>query len=273
MLISYLIRDLDSRLSWWLVFITAHLLLIFYFAKVHPLIFKKRTYSDTRAIVFSLIGVGLGQAYNRQLVKSLVFFVIFALMIIIGQQNPDSKYIMWAAFGLYIVFIIDAARGTKKAARTAIIDGRMKEVEKKAKAILQYKEMAHEFAVDTNILMHEPDLLLYLLETSDFRLFMSMVVFSELDGLKKNDDIVTRTKAQTAFDVIEEFQRRGKLKLLQVPKNDEIRKFGLGSSPDEKIIGTYLWEKVRNYPNLMFISNDKGARILARNAGMPIVEF
>lgn len=255
------------------MFIFVHLLLIVYFVKVHPLIFKKRTFNDTRALVLSLIGVGLGQAYNRQLAKSLVFFAVFSIMIFYYQLNRDSSPAMWITFGLYILFAVEARYGTKKAARTAIIDSRNKEVEKKAKAILQYKEMNHEFAVDTNVFMHEPDLLLYLLAKSNLRLYMSMVVFSELDGLKKSDNVVTRTQAQTAFDVIEAFQRRGNLELLQVPKSDEIRKFGLGSSPDEKIIGTYLWAREHNHPNLVFISNDKGARILARNAGMPIVEF
>lgn len=155
------------------------------------------------------------------------------------------KYI---AFGLLFLSAIEAGRSTKKAARTAVIDKRRKEIEKKAKVILDYKNMNHEFAVDTNILMHEPDMLLYLLAKSNLRLFMSMVVFTELDGLKKSENVVTRTQAQTAFDVIEEFQRRGNLHLLQVPKNDELRKYGLGSSPDEKIIGTYLWERERNHP-------------------------
>lgn len=187
---------------------------------------------------------------------------------IVGRDSVSTL-----VFVLFVLSAIEAGRSTKKAARQAVIDSRRKEVEKKAKAILHVKEMDYEFAVDTNILMHEPDLLLYLLEKSDLRLFMSMVVFTELDGLKKSENVVTRTQAQTAFDVIEEFQRRGKLELLQVPTNDELRKYGLGSSPDEKIIGTYMWARERHHPNLIFISNDKGARILARNAGMPIVEF
>lgn len=274
MLIPYLMKDIDSPVSWWFIYISVHLLLILYFVKVHPFIFKNRAFNDVRAFALGVVGVGLGQAYNGQLVKSIVFFTAFSILIFYGQViDPNSDVVKYIAFGLLFLSAIEAGRSTKKAARTAVIDKRRKEVEKKAKVILDYKNMNHEFAVDTNILMHEPDMLLYLLAKSNLRLFMSMVVFTELDGLKKSENVVTRTQAQTAFDVIEEFQRRGNLQLLQVPKNDELRKYGLGSSPDEKIIGTYLWERERNHPSLLFISNDKGARILARNAGMPIVEF
>lgn len=61
--------------------------------------------------------------------------------------------------------------------------------------------------------------------------------------------------------------------ILKTPKTVEIRKYGLGGSPDEKIIGTYLHELKNGQETLMFLSNDKGARILARNAGMPVVEM
>lgn len=272
--IAYFIKDMDDRLVWWLTFLASHLILYFYFAKVHRFIFRKSGFSDTMAIVLGIFGVGLGQAYNRQLKKALIFLGIFSAFVAYGHFiDPSQNYSKIIAFVLYILYIIEAARGTKKAARNQIVDNRRKEVEQKAKTILQYKESDHEFAVDTNILMHEPDLLLYLLEKAGFKLYMSMMVFSELDGLKKSDDIVTRTQAQTAFDVIEEFQRHNKLKLLKTPKTDQIRKYGLGGSPDEKIIGTYMLEREKNHPKLMFISNDKGARILARNAGIPIVEF
>lgn len=40
-----------------------------------------------------------------------------------------------------------------------------------------------------------------------------------------------------------------------------------------KIIGTYLREIDKGKESLMFLSNDKGARIIARNVGMLIVEI
>lgn len=82
-----------------------------------------------------------------------------------------------------------------------------------------------------------------------------------LNGIKKNNSSLTRHKAQVAFDVIEAFQRKRKLHILKTPKTAAIRKFGLSGSPDEKIIGTYLKER------------EKGARIIARNVGMPVVEI
>ncbi|MEI3614109.1 hypothetical protein [Pseudogracilibacillus sp. SO30301A] len=72
---------------------------------------------------------------------------------------------------------------------------------------------------------------------------------------------------------MEEFQWRKKLYILKTPKTDDIRKFGLDSSTDEKIIETYLRELKNGRANLMFLSNDKGTRIIARNIGMAVVEL
>lgn len=59
---------------------------------------------------------------------------------------------------------------------------------------------------------------------------------------------------------------------MKTTKTDEIRKYGLSGSHDEKIIGTYMLEREK-HPKFIFISNDKETRIFAHNAGMPIVEF
>lgn len=77
MLIPYLMKDIDSPVSWWFIYISVHLLLILYFVKVHPFIFKNRAFNDVRAFALGVVGVGLGQAYNGQLVKSIVFFYCF----------------------------------------------------------------------------------------------------------------------------------------------------------------------------------------------------
>lgn len=270
--IGFALKEYTDESFWWPAFIAIHLILMFYFAKVHKFIFRIQNYSGTTSLVLSLIGPGIGQAYNRQFIKGIIYFGLFIVFIFFVKAFPEyDNYYAWIFVGYYILIIFDAVNGTSKAARNAVVQKRTKEVQKKAKKLLEYQD--HEFGVDTNILMHEPDLLVYMLEKDGLELYMSMMVFNELDGLKKSENVVTRTQAQTAFDVIEEFQRRSKLHILKTPKTDDIRKYGLGGSPDEKIIGTYLREREGKHPKLMFISNDKGARILARNAGMPIVEF
>ena len=62
-------------MKFWFAFIILHLVGIFYFWKVHKLIFKKKRQSGGFAGAISFIGMGFGQAYNLQIKKSLCFFL------------------------------------------------------------------------------------------------------------------------------------------------------------------------------------------------------
>ncbi|WP_040758424.1 PIN domain-containing protein [Sporosarcina newyorkensis] len=147
-----------------------------------------------------------------------------------------------------------------------------KQLQQRAELLTTYHENNHQFAVDTNILMHDADLLIHLLSTNQIKLIVSSQVFKELDGLKTNKEKLTRMRAQLAFDVIEAYQRKGLLKLVQVPSYEKLQKLALSTSADEKIIATYLNEFKNGATSLLFLSNDKGARIIARNVGMPVAE-
>jgi len=148
-----------------------------------------------------------------------------------------------------------------------------RELKEKVDKILQYQTDGFDFVVDTNILMHESELLIYLLEDESFEFTISIIVFNELDGLKKNDKLVTRKQAQVAFDIIEDYQCEGLLTILSEPESEVLRSYGLGWSPDDRIIGTYLSEFKNSRPNVIFLSNDKGARIIARNVGLPVANM
>lgn len=257
-----------------LVFLGVPIVGALYFGYVHRFIFKNRERSHGAAFVSGLIATGLGQAYNGQVIKAAIFFAIqFIIIMAVNIKDTVSDTVVWIFIIFYIFTLIDAWRNVYKAERKTLVDRRMKEVKQKADIILQHKKTGKEFGVDTNILMHEPDLLVYMLDNYSLDLYMSMMVFNELDGLKNSSNRETRYNAQLAFDVIEAFQQRGKLHLLKTPKTVDIRKYSLSGSPDEKIIGTYLRERDNGKANLMFLSNDKGARILARNAGLPVVEL
>lgn len=204
-----------------------------------------------------------------------MFFVVFLAGVIVGGLTGllDENWFILIILGMLVIGLIDAYRNAYTAEYRARYDERMQDIAEQAKFIQQYQEKGHEIAVDTNILMHDSALFIYLLEQFAMNLHMSMMVFNELDGLKKGENPETRQRAQFAFDVIEEFQRADKLHMIKTPRTDEIRKYGLSGSPDEKIIGTYLREIEKGKEKLLFLSNDKGARIIARNAGMPIVEI
>lgn len=273
--IGYLIESYKDQFGTWLLyFIALHTLGILYFWKIHPKLFRSRPIG-LRAIILSGIGMGFGQAYNRQLIKAVFFAAIIPVLVIV---HKSGLYFDKSTYGTVVAVVVllclaDAGIFASSGKRRVTRMERSRDVMKKAELIKRYRQKDHEFAVDTNILMHEPDLLVHLMEKENFKLNMSMVVFGELDGLKKNDNPYVRQKAQLAFDIIEEYQRRGLLNMLRAPKTDEIRKYGLGGSPDEKIVGTYLKELHNGRPNLIFLSNDKGARIIARNVGMPVAEI
>ncbi|HLS66960.1 MAG TPA: PIN domain-containing protein [Pseudogracilibacillus sp.] len=267
-------KVVDETTNSLLVFFGIPLIGFLYFGYVHRLIFKNRGRTHGAAFISGLVATGLGQAYNGQVIKAVIFFAIqFGIIIVANMGDTVSDTFIWVFIIFYIFTLIDAWRNVYKAERKTLVDRRMKVVKQKADVILQHKKAEKEFGVDTNILMHEPDLLVYLLDNHSLDLYMSMMVFNELDGLKNSSNRETRYNAQLAFDVIEAFQQRGKLHLLKTPKTVDIRKYSLSGSPDEKIIGTYLRERENGRANLMFLSNDKGARILARNAGLPVVEL
>lgn len=273
--ISYLLKDYTEQFGLWITYYALiHAAGIFYFWKIHHKLFKSRPIG-LRAVILSLIGFGFGQAYNRQLVKAVIFAALIPITIFIQRNGLffEENTIKNITVVAILLCLVDAGISAISGKRRAERQYRNKEVMKKAELVKKYSQGDHQFGVDTNILMHEPDLLVYLMEKENFNLNMSMMVFSELDGLKKNDNPITRKKAQLAFDIIEEFQQRGQLKMLKTPKTDDIRKYGLGGSPDEKIIGTYLRERDNGMPNLVFLSNDKGARIIARNVGMPVADI
>ena len=260
--------------------IAIHIMGVYYLYVLHPKAFIQKP-TKIKSFLFALMGIGFGQAYNRQIKKAIAFLSMYPLILLIAglfiwtKKEITDEIGDFAAIAILILIIvsaIDAVISARKASKIVINELRTKEVNKKRDYLFTYIEKGYSFALDTNILIHEPDLIVSLLNNKNGTINLSKIVFQELDGLKKNSDPVTRKRAQLSFDIIEEYQRQGALKLIEGAKSDEIRQFGLGSTPDERIIGTYI--KAQNQgQKLLFISNDKGARIIARNIGLPVAEI
>ena len=259
---------MDSTVTIWSLASALTILFMLYFGLVHWRIFKSWDRSGIFAVILGIVGVGLGQAYNRRMIKGFIFYIIFVIILYTGIFVFDNDEVFkWVFFLFYLFTLFEASRDVKKAE----IKYHHDDVRAKAKELLKYRDQGFEFAVDTNVLMHDIDVFTYLLEKKSIDLYVSMMVFRELDGLKKSENPETRKNAQRAFDCIEEFQQEGKLHLLKLPKKDEIKQYGLSGSPDDIIIGTYLREIKQEGRNLLSISNDKGARIIARTVDLPLV--
>lgn len=110
MVIFYLMQTfLDSPVIYWFGVIGLHLLLIGYFGFIHGKMIKQPRQDKRFAIAINLVGIGAGQAYNRRLIKALVFFILVMASVIITRINLIEENIMlWVTIGIYIVAVIDS---------------------------------------------------------------------------------------------------------------------------------------------------------------------
>lgn len=245
-----------------------------YFMWLHPKITKGKL-DGGMASFLSFVSIGVGQAYNRQIVKSILFIALYLVLftnIIKEGENSSGWAMFFVLLVLPVLSMIDANYSSRRMNKRLAKKQQKKQLQQRAGLLAAYHENNHQFAVDTNILMHDADLLIHLLGTKQIKLIVSSQVFKELDRLKTNREKLTRMRAQLAFDVIEAYQRKGLLELIQVPSYEKLQRLALSTSADEKIIATYLHEFKNGASNLLFLSNDKGARIIARNVGMPVAE-
>ena len=274
--IAWLVSEVfnqNNRLVWFILYIFISALFILYLWGIHPKIFRSKP-TGGKSVLFSLVGFGLGQIYNRQLVKGVIFLVVtlISLGVLTVMENVNENTATGIVVGLILVMAFDAGIGARSARLNVMVMKRKGEVKKKVTQILQYRSEGYELGLDTNFFMHEPDLLVELLSAHQFKIYVSMQVFKELDGLKKSEDPVTRKQAQVAFDVCEAYQKQQRLVLVDIPDHKYLQQAGLHNSPDEKIIGSYLKE-TKQTGKIIFLSNDKGARIIARNVGMPVADI
>lgn len=135
--------------------------------------------------------------------------------------------------------------------------------------INQYRNSDYSIGLDTNILLKFPNVIETL--SHIFPFFISKQVFSELDKQKTNEDIGHLSR--NALKLIEELQLRGaNIETAHVDASFLDRQKLNPQSPDEKIIGSYLQEKNKG-KNILFISEDRGARVIARQHGLRVIDF
>lgn len=240
---------------------------LFNYMRIHPTSYV----SGRWATFWNLVLPGLGQVYMKQMLLGIPLIVLFMGSFLVRHRLPLTE----DQLALYFLFLL----GLPLALQYILINYAKKTISSPwlhKIALLKYKrlvpliERGTVLCLDTNILMHEQLLLIAAFRDSDVHLFVSKQVYAELDGLKKNKRYDVRSRAQLAFDLIELYQSAGRLTLLEVPYH-YLRSEGLMNSPDERIIGTYLYEQKYISNPLVFLSNDKGARILAKNLNMATV--
>lgn len=123
-------------------------------------------------------------------------------------------------------------------------------------------------AIDTNVLMENPYIIM-----QHPKLLVSKIVYRELDQLKKDTGERGR-KAQEAFFALERFQQQnGELAFTSFVETEFLMQHNLDpSSPDELIIGGILKAQQQG-KSVLYFSYDRGARIIARNVGLEVLDI
>lgn len=249
--------------------LTLTVILFIYFLFIHSK-FGKRNKIPFVAVVFEFLLNGLGFSYIRQPILAVLSWATMYLFVVSQFKNENSSTFM-LLICLIIIFILPfiAAKLASKADAKMRREKLIHTNKVKAKGLLEMATDSATFAVDTNILMHEPTLILDVATKKNIKIVMCKTIFHELDGLKKSNNYETRTRAQLAFNVIEALQEINSIDIGYF--DNFVSQKNLNG--DEKIIATYIALKKTKYPNLIFLSNDKGARIIAREANLPVIDL
>lgn len=129
-----------------------------------------------------------------------------------------------------------------------------------------YIKQGYQVAVDTNFLMHLFVVLESLFRETNAHLYLHPTVFGELEGLKGNKRHEVRMLAQRGFDVLEMYQKEGRMQWTR--KQRAGQNF---SQADQRIV-TGVSAEMQAGTKLVFASHDKGARILARSLNISVVD-
>ncbi|RWZ59113.1 hypothetical protein EQV77_09220 [Halobacillus fulvus] len=242
------------------------LLFVYLSSMIH---FKKTSYSRSTAVLWAVLFPGFGQLYLKQRILGLLLSVPFLYIITTyGMTRNGDERFLWAMMAFSMVSVIFASMTKVPGENEPKLQKLQTEAVEAYKSWIPYLKKGAAPALDTNMLMHSTLSLVALYRDSDAPLYISRMVLNELDGLKKNNDVKTRKKAQLGFDLVEMFQQADRVKVIEVPAHKERERLGVAHDTDSKIIASYIADG----SNVFFLSNDKGARITARNTSLDVFE-
>ncbi|CAG7651395.1 PIN domain-containing protein [Paenibacillus allorhizosphaerae] len=121
-------------------------------------------------------------------------------------------------------------------------------------------------AFDTNFVINHPNVIPYMAKKST--VLISKKVFLELDKLKIDPEIGHQARAGLEAIETAQVESEGRLKVVPIDEHYN-RQHGLDTkNPDDLIIGSYLKVKESMQEEVLFLSEDRGARITARSHGL-----
>lgn len=157
------------------------------------------------------------------------------------------------------------ANSTSHKAQQAELSGRNKAIQD----VNAYVQKGYVLALDTNILLHYSDLF----ASFKANVILSKQVYDELDHLKTKSEHISKM-ARKFFNEFEQAQvNQIDIPLLKADR-EKCRALGLNpQKPDELIIAGYLsYQQEEHQKKVLFLSDDRGARILARSYGLEVLD-
>jgi len=156
----------------------------------------------------------------------------------------------------------------------------MREIEYLIKKLTPYMKKGYVFGFDTNILMDSPSILKYL-EEKNQTVYIARTVYDELDKKKKSHEYEPKSEQEKAARCREALRGiekliNGKGKILPQVNNHYIRSLGLEASfhaNDDKIVASYVKVKEEEEIKIVFITADRGARVVASTVQLEFLDF
>ncbi|GAA0345259.1 hypothetical protein GCM10008967_39610 [Bacillus carboniphilus] len=141
------------------------------------------------------------------------------------------------------------------------------------KTLEPYLNKGYILCPDTNFLMNASSLFKKL---KNENVHISRQVYDELDRLKSSSSDASREQKRRAFEAREGFRALDIVdsKIIEVAPSSTFSQYNLSQNkPDDKIIASYLHLRDSKNEKILFLTLDRGAKLIAKTAGFETVGF
>lgn len=151
-------------------------------------------------------------------------------------------------------------------------------MQKSTKYILEevknYLNKGYVFCPDTNFFIECPEVLQFLTSNNE-KILISKIVYDELDSGKSAPAYATKEEKEKAQKKRKGLAAMDDAKAIRIPEapHSFLQSKQLGFSNDEKIIGSYFKHMEDTGENVVFLTLDRGAKMIARSIHLPHIDF
>lgn len=140
------------------------------------------------------------------------------------------------------------------------------------KRLQPYLQQGYILCPDTNFLMNASDVFPKLKHET---VMISKQVYNELDNLKNSTFDAGKEQKRRSFEAREGLRALDLVQatIMEPPPASIFGTYHLSQSPDDRIIANYLHYRDSKNGKILFLTLDRGAKLVAKSAGLETVEF